>query len=579
MSNENNNTKNAILNSSNIINKRDTEQLDEVSKNNVNSNRLETAINDSIEEVKNTNSRLQTKVNSYNGLQTSNSNRIKTLASNNESVNKNSENMDNIEGINSTKSSVNNSNRNGIATIIKGIKVVNNTTNKIIKVGKDINGGLNESSIKSFEKSSSRIMTKPVKKTTKKVTKKATNVVIKGTKKIVRKVSTKVVQKVTNALVKITKLLAKLIVEAMKLLIATLPEIAPIVIVIIVIVAFCGFFGLAMSEDTKSSYENYMISIQNKYDKVTTEFYNSGKIVEGTVKGKGMINWKAPLAIIQVLNGNLSFDIAEQELLGRFKEAGLFEKITDTNYTYEKEIETIDKKGNKIVKKQTITESKKVVSNASLDDYLNWCNNNFSIINQYKSKKMLNYDFAQTEFKESEIEQIKLLYNSDLFFDLFSDEFKNTYAYASVNISDKQIKAIYDETLKNIGKRYLMDHSNLRYDKCMDYYDCSSWVIHCLAHCKIKEIPNTTAQGIFDEYCYPISVDERKAGDLIFLKNTYDTKDNISHIGIYMGTLTVNNKKAEYIIHTGGNPTGVSIEEYQNGWWNGANFYGFARLK
>lgn len=46
-----------------------------------------------------------------------------------------------------------------------------------------------------------------------------------------------------------------------------------------------------------------------------------------------------------------------------------------------------------------------------------------------------------------------------------------------------------------------------------------------------------------------------------------------------MGTLTVNNKKAEYIIHTGGNPTGVSIEEYQNGWWNGANFYGFARLK
>ena len=21
-----------------------------------------------------------------------------------------------------------------------------------------------------------------------------------------------------------------------------------------------------------------------------------------------------------------------------------------------------------------------------------------------------------------------------------------------------------------------------KYDECMDYYDCSSWVIHCLAH-------------------------------------------------------------------------------------------------
>ncbi len=29
----------------------------------------------------------------------------------------------------------------------------------------------------------------------------------------------------------------------------------------------------------------------------------------------------------------------------------------------------------------------------------------------------------------------------------------------------------------------------------------------------------------------------------------------------------------------GGNPSGVRIRKYNNGWWNGPNFYGFARLK
>ena len=595
MSNENNNTNkdianslnkysdysnkstNAILDSINTINKWYGEQVNKKIETEIDSNRLETSINNPIEEIKNTTNQLQTKVNNYKGLQTNSSSGIKTLASG-KSVSENSEDDNKSNVINASKSS---ETSQRIATITKGIKFISDTTNKVIKVGKSINASLNEDNIRSFEKSSNRIMTKPVKKVTKKVTKKATNMIRKGTKKVVKKVSTKVAKKVTNALIKITKLLAKLIVEAVKLLIATLPETATIFIIIIILIALCGFFGITMSEDTKLRYENYMMNIQNEYDKVTTEFYNSGKVVEGTIAGKGMIDWKAPLAIIQVLNGDLSFDIAEQELLGTFKEAGLFEKITDIDYTYEKDIEVTDKKGNNTVKRQTVTETKKIVVNPSLDEYINWCNNNFNVINKYKSRKMLEYEFdvSQTEFSEGEIEQIRLLYNSNSFFDLFSDEFKNTYAYTNVTIKDEQIQAIYDEFLKNAGKRYLMDHSNLQYNECMEYYDCSSWVIHCLAHCKIKEIPNTTAQGIWDEYCYPIGRDERKPGDLIFLKNTYDTDDNISHIGIYMGTLTVNNKTTEFIIHTGGNPAGVSIEEYQNGWWDGVNFYGFARLK
>ncbi len=115
-----------------------------------------------------------------------------------------------------------------------------------------------------------------------------------------------------------------------------------------------------------------------------------------------------------------------------------------------------------------------------------------------------------------------------------------------------------------------MDHSNLSYDNCMEYYDCSSWVIHCLAHTGIKVIPNTTASGIYNDYCVPINVNDRQVGDLIFLKDTYDTGNpgGISHVGIYMGELSINGEVTEWIIDTGGNPSGVRIRKYQDGWWN-----------
>lgn len=353
-------------------------------------------------------------------------------------------------------------------------------------------------------------------------------------------------------MIKLMQLIIKLIASVMKLILSMLPEIAPVIIILVVIVAFCSFFGLGMSEDTKKNYEQFMISVQDEYDKQTVEYYNQGKIVQGTIEGKGFINWKAPLSIIQMLNGDLVFDNAEKELLNSFKSAGLYEKISEETYTYEKITEETDKDGKKTTKKETVTETKKVVSNPSLDDYINWCNNNFSKINKYKKDKKLKYDSKQTKFKDNEIEQIKLLYNSNNFFDLFSGSFKERYAYLSVSIGDEQIQAIYNEFLKNIGVRYLMDHSNLKYDECMNYYDCSSWVIHCLAHCGIITIPNTGAQGIYNGYCYPISVNDRKAGDLIFLKDTYDTGEpgSISHIGIYMGELTINGKTTEWVIDT-----------------------------
>ncbi len=568
---------NLVLDSANQINKWYAEQLNKITENDINSNRLETSVDNSTDEIENTDNlpqtKIETKIDNYDELQTtntlnntikiSNSSRINTQAleidPNMENLDDSANNIDTTSNLDSKADNLVNKNSKmpkRIATAIKGAKFINNTANKVIKTGKTINTGLNEGGLKSFENTSSRIMTKPVKKVagkaTNKVTKKATNILVKTGKKVATKTGKQVVKTTSKLLVKIMKLLAKLMAKVMAMIMEMLPEIAPVIIILVVIVAFCSFFGLGMSEDTKKEYEQFMISVQDEYDKQTVEYYNQGKIVQGTIEGKGFINWKAPLAIIQMLNGELVYDNAEKQLLNSFKNAGLYEKISEETYTYEKTTQETDQRGNVTTKKETVTETKKIVSNPSIDEFINWCNNNFGEINKYKKAKKIKYDSKQTKFTDSEVEQIKLLYNSNQFFDLFSGNFKERYAYLSVSIGDEQLQAIYNEFLNNIGTRYLMDHSNLKYDECMDYYDCSSWVIHCLAHCGIVTIPNTGAQGIYNNHCYPISVDDRKAGDLIFLKDTYDTGEpgSISHIGIYMGELTINGETAEWVIDT-----------------------------
>ena len=589
---------NLVLDSADTINKWYAEQLNKITESDVDASRIETGI-DNVEVSNNSETnekQISTKVKQYNEIQTNKDNKNKIIKGNNiqtasENENKdelleNSENNTNGTILEKNDGKLKTSKR--ISTVIKGAKLVNNSAQKVIRTGKDISTGLNENGTTAFENTSTRIMTKPIKKVANKVSNKITKETVKYTKKATKKMGKmsvklgkQIISKTTNVMIKLMKLLVKLVTSVVKLILSMLPEIAPIIIIIVIIAAFCSFFGIGMSEDTKKNYETYMINTQNEYDKTTVEFYNSGKVVDGTIEGKGMINWKAPLSIVQMLNGDLTFDNAEKELLGKFKDAGLFEKITDSTYTYEKEIETTNRDGTVTKTKVTVTENKKIVSNPSLNSYIDWCNSNFNVINNYKKKKKVKYDSHQTKFTDDEIAQIKLLYNSNSFFELFSADFQTTYAYLNVSIGDEQLSAIYQEFLKNAGKRYLMDHSNLKYDECMDYYDCSSWVIHCLAHTGIITIPNTGAQGIYNGYCNPINVDDRQAGDLIFLKDTYDTGQpgSISHIGIYMGTLTINGDTAEYVIDTGGNPSGVRIRKYNNGWWNGPNFYGFGRLK
>jgi len=583
---------NAILDSANQINNWYAEQINKISDGDIPSPRLETNVDNSIDEDKEqTSNKIETKVTNYSELQTNkkinqkniqNNSRIKTQNSiienemefdnESETLDENSINIlddkNSEELIETTEELQTKTSKmpDRIATAIKGLKVLNTTTTKAIKTGKSISTGLNTNTLKSFESSSTRLTNKAIKKVGNKVTKKARKKIASGT---------------TNILVKTTKVLTQIMANLSKMIISMLPSIAPAIIIIIIIVCFCSFFGLGMNDDTMKKYEEYMISMQNAFNQITVPAYNNGKIVEGTIEGKGMINWRASMSIIQMLNGELNYDDAEKNLLKEFEKANLYEQIKEETYTYEKTTTETDSDGNVKTKTETITETKLVVVNPSLDDYINWCNNNFDKINKYKKKKKIAYDENQTSFTENEIEQIKLLYGSNSFFDLFSEDFKSTYAYSYISIRDEQLQAIYDEFLKNVGTRYLMDHSNLKYDECMDYYDCSSWVIHVLGHTGIKIIPNTGAQGIYKYHCYPIDVNDRQAGDMIFLKDTYDTGEpgSISHIGIYMGELTINGETAEWVIDTGGNPSGVRIRKYKNGWWNGSNFYGFARLK
>ena len=404
---------NIALDSVNQINKWYEKQVEKIIEGNTQDTRLETNVdNNIVEETEEKINKLQTKVEGYTEIQTNNKksnvtnqniSRLKTQKED-ETLEDTIKNEEEVKELGNKKGKINSK----ISTAIKGMKFINNTANKFIKTGKTLNTATNEGGLKSFEKSSSRIMTKPAKKVAEKVTSKLG----KETKKVVKKQGKKLVKKTVNVVEKATEIVAKLVAESMKMILSMLPPIAPIIIIILIIAAIGNFFNFKTSDEAD----------------------------------------------------NINFD--------------------------------------------------------EISSYM-------------------------------------------------------------IQIDDPNLQAIYNELLKNMGKPYLMDHSNLSYDTCMDTYDCSSFVIHCLAHTGIKTIPNTGASGLYSDYCNPVEVNNRQAGDLIFLKDTYDTgtPGGISHVGIYMGTLTIKGETAEWVIDTGGNPEGVKISKYNNGWWNGSNFYGFGRLK
>ena len=135
------------------------------------------------------------------------------------------------------------------------------------------------------------------------------------------------------------------------------------------------------------------------------------------------------------------------------------------------------------------------------------------------------------------------------------------FSNPGIAFDDVTVKALFNEAEKHIGKRYVFGANG------PNNFDCSSFVCWSFTHSGVKNMPRTTAWGIYKTYCNPVSPSEAKAGDIIFFKNTYDSGSPISHVGIYAGD--------GMMIHAGDPIRFVSIN---TPYWR-EHFYGFGRVK
>ena len=135
------------------------------------------------------------------------------------------------------------------------------------------------------------------------------------------------------------------------------------------------------------------------------------------------------------------------------------------------------------------------------------------------------------------------------------------FSNLGIAFDDVTVKALFNEAEKHIGKRYVFGANG------PNNFDCSSFVCWSFTHSGVKNMPRTTAWGIYKTYCNPVSPSEEKAGDIIFFKNTYDSGSPISHVGIYAGN--------GMMIHAGDPIRFVSIN---TPYWR-EHFYGFGRVK
>lgn len=135
------------------------------------------------------------------------------------------------------------------------------------------------------------------------------------------------------------------------------------------------------------------------------------------------------------------------------------------------------------------------------------------------------------------------------------------FSNPGIAFDDVTVKALFNEAEKHIGKRYVFGANG------PNNFDCSSFVCWSFTHSGVKNMPRTTAWGIYKTYCNPVSPSEAKAGDIIFFKNTYNSGSPIFHVGIYAGN--------GMMIHAGDPIRFVSIN---TPYWR-EHFYGFGRVR
>ena len=144
----------------------------------------------------------------------------------------------------------------------------------------------------------------------------------------------------------------------------------------------------------------------------------------------------------------------------------------------------------------------------------------------------------------------------------FSEIINNPdFSNPGLEFNEESVKRIVHEAEKHIGKRYVFGANG------PSNFDCSSFVCWTYTHSGIKNMPRTTAWGIYKDYCNPVSPSDARPGDIIFFKGTYNSGSPISHVGIYVG--------GGYMIHAG-DP--IQYARIDTPYWRD-HFYGFGRPK
>lgn len=106
---------------------------------------------------------------------------------------------------------------------------------------------------------------------------------------------------------------------------------------------------------------------------------------------------------------------------------------------------------------------------------------------------------------------------------MFYAQLVNQYIYS---YEDEAVQKIVDEAMKYYGWEYTWGGSNPD-----DGFDCSGLVQWCYGTAGI-ELPRTSREQF--DWCEKISVDELKAGDLLFYQNE-SSGGEIGHVAIYIG--------------------------------------------
>lgn len=134
------------------------------------------------------------------------------------------------------------------------------------------------------------------------------------------------------------------------------------------------------------------------------------------------------------------------------------------------------------------------------------------------------------------------------------------FSNPGIAFDDADVQTLFNEAEKHIGKRYVFGANG------PNNFDCSSFVCWSFTKSGIKNMPRTTAWGIYKNYCNPVSPSEAKAGDIIFFHSTYASHEPISHVGIYAGN--------GMMLHAGDPIKYASIETK---YWKD-HFFGFGRV-